>query len=223
MSRPGRLIVTLTLAAVAAPTLPAQGANELAQVCKTVGDAKIGQWASFDATSGSEGGMVRLAIIGSQRSGDTTLYWFEVNVAAKDPSHSGVLQLLAPSLSAGTAGVHSVILKWGAQPAVKVSGQMAAMLIQKTGQNNSVIDWAARCASARVVGRESVTVSGGAFQALHVTLDDGTDVWASREVPFGLVKLRGKDGELALTARGSDAKSSLTETPLDMGGMMSKP
>ena len=134
MSRPGRLIVTLTLAAVAAPTLPAQGANELAQVCKTVGDAKIGQWASFDATSGSEGGKVRLAIIGSQRSGDTTLYWFEVNVAAKDPSHSGVLQLLAPSLSAGTAGAHSVILKWGAQPAVKVSGQMAAMLIQKLEQ-----------------------------------------------------------------------------------------
>ena len=223
MRTPAPLITALALGALVTPALSAQTAADLAAVCNTVGDAKTGQWASFDATSGSEGGKVRLAIIGSQRSGDTTLHWFEVNVAAKDPSHSGVLQLLAPSLSAGTAGVHSVILKWGAQPAVKVSGQMAAMLLQKTGQNNSVIDWAARCATARVVGRESVTVPGGTFQALHATLDDGTDVWASRDVPFGLIKLRGKDGELALTARGSDAKSSLTEKPLDMSGMMSKP
>ena len=223
MRSPASLIPALALGALAAPALPAQTATDLAAVCKAVGDAKVGQWASFDATSGSEEGKVRLAIIGSQRSGDTTLYWFEVNVAARDPSHSGVLQLLAPNLSAGTAGVRSVILKWGPQPAVKVSGQMAAMLIQQTGQNNSVIDWAARCATARVVGRESVTVPGGTFQALHVTLDDGTDVWASNDVPFGLVKLRGKDGELALTARGGDAKSSLTEKPLDMGGMMTKP
>ena len=223
MRTPAPLITALALGVLVTHPLSAQTATDLTAVCKAVGDAKTGQWASFDATSGSEGGKVRLANIGSQRAGDTTLYWFEVNVAATDPSHGGVLQLLAPSLSAGMAGVRSVILKWGLQPAVKVSGQMAALLIEKTGQNNSVIDWAARCTTARVVGRESVTVPGGTFQALHANLDDGTDVWASSDVPFGLVKLRGKDGVLALTARGSDAKSSLTEKPLDMGGMMGKP
>ena len=82
---------------------------------------------------------------------------------------------------------------------------------------------ASRCSGAHVVGWESVTVPAGTFRALHVTTDDEGEVWASRDVPFGLVKLRGKQGDLVLSARGTDAKSSITEKPLDMGGMMSKP
>src|SRR6266513_2818053 len=58
--------------------------------------------------------------------------------------------------------------------------------------------------------------SAGTFRALHVTTDDGGEVWASRDVPFGLVKTHGKQGDLALTGRGADAKSSITETPLEM-------
>ncbi len=220
MTRPGVLIAAVALGVLAASRLPAQTATDLADVCKAVGDAKPGEWASFDATGRSEGRKLRLAVVGAERSGDTTLNWFEVNVTARDPNHSGVIQILAPSLAAGTAAAHSVIVKWGSQPAVKVSGQMAAMMGEKGGQNNSVFDWAGRCKSAHVVGWESVTVPGGTFRALHVTTDDGTDVWASRDVQFGLVRLRGKDGELALAARGADARSSITEKPLELPGMM---
>ena len=216
----GRLMAACALGALAVPGLAAQTATDLADVCKAVGDAKPGEWASFDATGRSEGGKLRLAVVGTERSGDATLNWFEVNVTAKDPNHSGVIQILAPSLAAGTAAAHSVIVKWASQPAVKVSGQMAAMIGEKGGQNNSVFDWAARCKSAHVVGWESVTVPGGTFRALHVTTEDGTEVWASRDVQFGLVRLRGKDGELALAARGADAKSSIVEKPLEMPGMM---
>src|SRR5438552_2904771 len=74
----------------------------------------------------------------------------------------------------------------------------------------------ARRSGAHVGGWESVTVPAGTFRALHVTTDDGGEVWASREVPFGLVKTHGKQGDLALTGRGTDAKSSITETPLEM-------
>ena len=210
----------ITVAVLTAPGLPAQTATDLADVCRSVGAAKLGQWASFDATGKSEGGKLRLAVIGSERSGDTTLNWFELSVTAKDPNHSGVVQILAPSLAAGTGAARSVVVKWGLQPAVKVSGQMAAMMDNKKGQNNAVFDWAAQCRSAHVVGWESATVPAGTIRALHVTTDDGTDVWASRDVQFGLVRLRGKDGELALAARGTDAKSSITEKPLEMPGMM---
>ncbi|PYP08647.1 MAG: hypothetical protein DMD56_12245, partial [Gemmatimonadetes bacterium] len=82
--------------------------------------------------------------------------------------------------------------------------------------NTTAFDWAGRCSGAHVVGWESVTVPAGTFRALHVTTDDGGEVWASREVPFGLVKTHGKQGDLALTGRGTDAKSSITETPLEM-------
>src|SRR3989441_5219202 len=45
----------------------------------------------------------------------------------------------------------------------------------------------------------------------HVTTEDGGEVWASRDVPFGLVKTHGKQGDLALTGRGADAKSRSEE------------
>jgi len=88
MSRPGRLIVTLTLAAVAAPALSAQSATDLADVCKTLGNAKVGQWASFEGTSASGGGKLRLAVVGSERAADSTFYWFEVNFAGQEPGRA---------------------------------------------------------------------------------------------------------------------------------------
>jgi hypothetical protein len=97
------------------------------------------------------------------------------------------------------------------------------MMGQKPGQDNAAFDWASRCSGAHVVGWESVTVPAGTFRALHVTTDDAGEVWATRDVPFGLVKLHGKQGDLVLAARGTDAKSSITEKPLEMGGMMTKP
>jgi len=223
MRTPALLITALALGALVTPALSAQSATDLAEVCKTLGNAKVGQWASFEGTSASGGGKLRLAVVGSERAADSTFYWFEVNFAGQEPGKSGVVQILAPNLASGSAAPRSLIVKLGPQPAMRISGQMAAMMGQNPGKDNSAFDWASRCSGAHVVGWESVTVPAGTFRALHVTTDDEGEVWASRDVPFGLVKLRGKQGDLVLSARGTDAKSSITEKPLDMGGMMSKP
>ena len=223
MRTPAPLITALALGALATPALSAQTATDLADVCKALGNAKVGQWASFEGTSASGGGKLRLAVVGSERASDSTLYWFEVNFAGQEPGKSGVVQILAPNLASGSAAPRSLIVKIGAQPAMRISGEMAGMMGQKPGQDNAAFDWASRCSGAHVVGWESVTVPAGTFRALHVTTDDAGEVWAARDVPFGLVKLHGKQGDLVLAARGTDAKSSITEKPLDMGGMMSKP
>jgi len=225
MRRPARLIPALLLSALATPVLAAQTATDLAAVCKTVGDAKLGQWASFDATNGggSEAGKLRLAVVASERAGDTTLYWFEVSFLGKDPGHSGVVQILNPTLAAGVAAPHGLIVKMGDQPAMKIPGPMASLMGKQAGQNTSAFDWAARCSGAHVVGWESVTVPAGTFRALHVATDDGAEVWGSRDVPFGLVKTHGRQGDMALTGHGSDAKSSITEKPLDIPGLMPRP
>ena len=221
MSRPRSPIVALAIGFLTAPVLGAQTATDLADVCKVVGNAKPGQWASFDATNGgSEAGKVRLAVVGSEQAGDTTLYWFEVSFIGKDPGHSGVVQILNPSLAAGVAAPRGLVVKMGGQPAMKIPGPMATLMGKQAGQNTSAFDWAARCSGAHVVGWESVTVPAGTFRALHVATDDGAEVWGSRDIPFGLVKTHGKQGDMALTAHGSDAKSSITEKPLDMPGMM---
>jgi hypothetical protein len=223
MRTPAPLITALALGVLVTPALPAQTPTDLADVCKALGNAKVGQWASFEGTSASGGGKLRLAVVGSERASDSTFYWFEVNFAGQDPGKSGVVQILAPNLASGSAAPRSLVVKIGAQPAMRISGEMAGMMGQKPGQDNAAFDWASRCSGAHVVGWESITVPAGTFRALHVTTDDAGEVWATRDVPFGLVKLHGKQGDLVLAARGTDAKSSITEKPLDMGGMMTKP
>ncbi|PYP02207.1 MAG: hypothetical protein DMD25_10550 [Gemmatimonadetes bacterium] len=216
MHRFGKLSAALTLGALATLPLAAQSPTDLADVCKVLGGAKLGQWASFNGTSGGSGGKIRLAVVGSERSGDSTLYWFEVSFAGKDPGKSGVVQILTGSLASGLESPRALVFKAGPQPAMKISGEMVGMVGKQGRDNTTAFDWAGRCSGAHVVGWESVTVPAGTFRALHVTTDDGGEVWASREVPFGLVKTHGKQGDLALTGRGTDAKSSITETPLEM-------
>jgi len=216
MHRFGKLSAALTLGVVVVFPLAAQRPTDLADVCKVLGGAKLGQWASFDGTSGGSGGKIRLAVVGSERSGDSTLYWFEVSFAGKDPGKSGVVQILTGSLASGLESPRALVFKAGPQPAMKISGEMAGMMGKQGRDNTTAFDWASRCSGAHVVGWESVTVPAGTFRALHVTTDDGGEVWASRDVPFGLIKTHGKQGDLALTGRGTDAKSSITETPLEM-------
>src|SRR5439155_1018945 len=153
-------------------------------------------------TSGGSGGKIRLAVVGSERSGDSTLYWFEVSFAGKDPGKSGVVQILTGSLASGLESPRALVFKAGPQPAMKISGEMVGMVGKQGRDNTTAFDWAGRCSGAHVVGWESVTVPAGTFRALHVTTDDGGEVWASRDVPFGLVKNPGKQGDLALTGRG---------------------
>src|SRR2546421_10943254 len=204
MHRFGTLIMALTLA-LAPFALPAQSPTDLADVCKVLGDAKPGQWASFDGTGSSGVGKLRLAVVGSERSGGSTLYWFEVSFAGKDPSKSGVVQILTTSLASGLEAPRALVFKAGGQPAMRISGEMAGMMGKQAGQNASAFDWAAKCSGAHVVGWESVTVPAGTFRALPVATPAGGDFWASRDGPFGVVKTQGEPGDLALTGRGARA------------------
>src|SRR5437762_11052714 len=216
MHRFGKLSDALTLGALAPLALPAQSPTGRAHVCTVLAGATPGQCAPFNGTSGGSGGKIRLAVVGSERSGDSTLYWFEVSFAGKDPGKSGVVQILTGSLASGLESPRALVFKAGPQPAMKISGEMVGMVGKQGRDNTTAFDWAGRCSGAYVVGWESVTVPAGTFRALHVTTDDGGEVWASREVPFGLVKTHGKQGDLALTGRGTDAKSSITDTPPEL-------
>src|SRR6266516_4549759 len=110
MHRFGTLIMVLTLT-LAPFALPAQSPTDLADVCKVLGDAKPGQWASFDGTGSAGVGKLRLAVVGSERSGDSTLYWFEVSFAGKDPGKSGIVQILTASFAFGLELSRALIFK----------------------------------------------------------------------------------------------------------------
>lgn len=222
MRKAAHLTAALALGAFAAQVLPAQ---ELAEMCRAASDVKIGQWSSYDVT-GKNPGQMRLAMVGSERVGDSTFVWFEIGFTSKDPTHSGVMQMLVPGLGANASGIHGFIVKSGNQPAMKMPAQMIGMMSQQAAGNNNALDFAKRCASGQAVGWESVTVPAGTIRALHVKSDNGTDEWAAGDIPFGLVKTHAKDGsEIALIGHGAGAKSSITEAPreMPMPGMMKKP
>lgn len=211
MWRPARWIGALTLLACAAPGLAAQ---DLAQLCQTLGKLTVGQWASYTATGGPmDGATIRFAIVGSEQHGDSTFYWFELSHASSaDPQRDGVVQALIPGW--GIAGSpRGFIFKMGAQPAMRMPEQMLSL---GTRMANPGAEIARLCATGQTVGWESVTVPAGTLRALHVKDTDG-EAWISSSVPFGLVLGKKPDGgQLALSGRGGDAKSSITDTPQNL-------
>lgn len=212
--------VAAALAALGAASLPAQ---DLAGLCRAVADLKVGQWSSYDVSGGESPGRLRFAIVGSEQVGDSTYLWMEYAQTSQDPNRSGIYQVLISGL-AHASSPRAAILKSGNRPAMKMPSQMLGMMSGQSSRNNSAMDWAKKCESGQVVGWESVTVPAGTMRALHVKAGDA-DLWATAEIPFGIVKLHEKKGsELVLTGHGMGAKSSITETPQEMSiPMMKKP
>jgi hypothetical protein len=190
------------------------GAQELAQLCRSAAHVTVGQWASYTRSGGQDdGAQLRFAIVSAERRGDSTLYWFEAKSSGA-PTHTGVLQILVPGFGAELVGVRAMILQQGEQPAMRFPDQMVSMLGQQVGQTNPVLGIVVHCATAHVVGWESVELVSGPVRALHVADPEGMEAWRVPDVPFGFVKVRMKDGSMmTLTSQGMGATSSLVGMP----------
>ncbi len=223
MLKPAGILAALSLLTSHISPLRAQ---ELGELCRAAGRMTPGQWASYSVTGGrANGSTMRFAIVGTQRAGDTTLYWFEINTTTPNQEGKGgaIMQMLVPGLGPEAAHIHGLVMKAGGQPAMKMPDQMIGMMSSQMSQN-AALETTRRCANAQVVGWETVTVPAGSIRALHVKDAAGGEAWVSRDIPFGIVKVHGKDGgEMALTGRGTDAKSSITEQPQEMPGMGRRP
>jgi len=204
MLRAVRWTIALTLGVVAAQALAAQ---DLARICTAAGKVTLGQWATYVGTGGQvDRETLRLAIVGSERHRDTTLYWFEINRGSE------IWQLLVPDLGLDATDVRGLIVKLGTAPAMRAD-QLLPLLTARMGQTNQALEFARRCASAQTTGWETIAVPAGAVRALHARDAAGWEAWVSEDVPFGFVKVRmGDGGELVLTGRGTDARSSIVES-----------
>jgi hypothetical protein len=180
-------------------------AQSFTDFCRTVRVVRLGQWAEYDVVGGrSDGSHLRFAIVGSERRGDSTYYWYEV--ATTRGADRFVGQLLVAGLFSATPDVRGLVTKTGNGPPLRVPDLLIAMAGRQIAR--SVASEVVRhCSSGQVVGVESVSVPAGKFRALHVRSAEG-EAWVSVDVPFGIVKARLNDGsEMSLTGRGKDAKS----------------
>ena len=206
------IVVALSLGAAFPPALPAQ---TLADVCRSISKVTLGQWASYTGIGGRLGASeTRVAVVGAERQGDSTLYWLEFNHSSTtNPGENGIVQVLVPRFGLDPSAIRGLILKTGAQPAMRIPDLMLPLVSQQIAQSSSLFELARRCDGAQTVGWEIVTVPAGAIHALHVKNADG-EAWLSPDVPFGVVKfVVAAGGQTVLGSRGTGATSSLTEAP----------
>ena len=177
----------------------------------------VGSWASYAFTGGkSDGSRMRMALVGSEAQGDSTYFWYEMKIESAK-SESMVMQLLVPGLAYQMGRARAVVMKAGNEPAMRMPQQMVSMMASRM-MPNLAADMVRECLETQVVGWETVSVPAGSFRALHIRQKDGNEGWVTLDHQFGLVKAVTRDGTMELTGRGSDATSSITETPRNMMG-----
>ena len=220
MSLTRRTLSVLALVGALSAPLAAQNLNEL---CRAALRITPGQWSSYRYSGGKASGTtMRLAIVGTAHLSDSTFYWYEMRTVqgGKTEQDATIVQMLVAGLGTPKIDIRDLVMKSGTHKAMKYSQMMLHMMAGAISKGVAS-ETGRRCTSDRIqiVGWESVTVPAGTFRALHMKdIESNGDAWFSPAVPFGTVKVVAKDGfVMELTASGHDAKSSITETPEEMG------
>jgi alpha-L-arabinofuranosidase len=177
---------------------------------------EVGRWSEYKALYNKKDPFtVRYAVIGTEQRGGKPMQWVELRMTGASKARSMVYQMLVPGSLMQMADVQEVVFKSGDKPAMKMNGMMMKMIRSQMDKQNLYGDI---CKDVSLVGKESVTVPAGQFQAQHYH-SAKADSWISPSVPFSLVKSVGESHQMELTSQGSGAKSSITEKPQEMPGM----
>ena len=215
------MLVRLAILALAALVAAPLAAQDKQQICRDIEHhaMTVGTWATYNWTGGrSDGSTIRVAVIGKETRAGTALYWYEMMMQnPKRSKDNMIMQMLVPGLTYDPSGIRGFVMKSGDQPAMRIPEEMVRMMAANMGPNVAA-DIARGCAEMELVGWEQVTVPAGTFRALHLRHPrSDTEAWLQPTLSFPMVKVVMKDGgSMALTAQGTGAKSSITETPRDM-------
>lgn len=222
MPRPPAIIAWLATLVPAAQPLAAQTASD---ICRSAFKRlSPGNWAEYRITSSRRPAdaptTMRVAMIGTEGTGDAILYWFESKFASTEGDM--IVRVLIPGWPYDPSQVRAMVMKLGSQPAMRVPENVIAMMRQRVPSTG--LDAMRKCAGATVVGREAIEVPAGTVAAVHLKpATDSGDLWVTSDLPFGLVKWAGPTGDVILAAHGVGAKSLITEEPQDLPGMGGAP
>lgn len=209
-----RAIFTLTIGLISAGPLAAQGLDD---VCRALSHVTVGQWAEyrFAASDPGESMTMTNALVDTEDVDGVTHYWHETRMAGEEGAM--IMQILVPGYPFDIDDIRRSVMKVGDEPAMEVPDQMLGMTRQQGAGDDPANDAAQRCEELTEVGRESVTVPAGTFEAVHVRHEsegDRYDMWVAPEVPFGMVRMLLPDQEeVVLLGHGTDATSSIARDP----------
>jgi hypothetical protein len=200
----------------------------------------VGSWAEYQTSRDGQALRTRIAVVGQEKRDGKDALWFESTM--ETPRGRMISEMLVPGYPFEPGSVIETVVKRGDQPAMKMPAGMMGMMRGGQGQApgqgaagrggmgrgsgrgmgraTAASNWLQQCRSLTVVGQESITVPAGTFKTTHLrSANDSTDVWVSREVPFGMVRSQTAGITAELSGMGSGAKKSITETPKEMPGM----
>lgn len=208
------------VAAVAALTLGA-GTSAAQDSCRRyVREPDVGGWSSYEVAQREQPkGEMRFALVGREERAGTAMHRFEMTVRDEAGKEQMTMQLLVPGWPYDPGAIEEMVMQPAGQGPMRVGGQMLGMMKTQLGRDDAMAA-AKACDAMEYLGRQTVTVPGGTFDAAHYRdAASGTEVWATDEVPFGFVKsLDPKGNRMLLTGHGDGAKSAITGTPKPMGG-----
>lgn len=198
-------------------------AQDKEKLCRDIQNRpmRVGQWAGYRWTGGREdASTIRFAVVGTEAYQGSPHYWYEMQMTDPSKGDKGrtIIQMLVPSLAFQKGVVRGIVMKSGTEPAMRMPEQMVAMMGSRMASSVAA-EMARSCLEMEVVGWEQVTVPAGTFRALHIRHpQENTEAWVRPELYFGMVQVTMKDGTMVLTGHGTDARSSITETPQDPMG-----
>lgn len=170
-----------------------------------------GGWVEYKTAEGN----MKMAYLGKDAAGE------RIQMGISGGRQSMVMQVVAKKFPYDASNMAEVIFQPKGQPAMRLPLRMLAMMQKQMPQASQITE--ANCSRLTEVGKESVTVGAGTFQATRYRDTDGAEFWVTAEIPFGLVKSVTKQGTtMELVGHGKDAKSEIVGEPMDMpmpGGM----
>jgi hypothetical protein len=176
----------------------------------------VGSWAEYQGEFDKKPSTIRYAVVGEETRAGTKMKWLEMRMTGETPDKTLVYQALTPGNPAEMDQIQEIVFKPGNKPAMKMNGMMMNMIRGQLGKNSALNNL---CEGVTLAGEESVTVPAGTFKATRFhDAKHETDSWVTQEVPFYMVRSKGKKFELNLVKSGEGATSSITEKPQEMGG-----
>ncbi len=197
--------------AAAVLLLVGASASTQPQACEILPDPQMGHWALYQVQDPEIGTMdMRMAIVGREEVDGEPRYWVEMKMST--PQGEMIMQVLVPRYPYDAADISQMIMKGPGQPAMRMPEQMLGMMREQAGGPGQ--EMTRVCDGAEMVGKEGVTVQAGSFDTEHYRFpDESTNVWVSREIPFGVVRMDSPDTGMELKDHGTDAESSIPEIP----------
>ena len=175
-----------------------------------------GSWAQYRMVNKKDTSEMRFAILGREERAGKTYHWVEMAMTGKKKNQNAIIQVLAPGFPYEPGDVQEMVMKPGDQPAMKMSGAMLGMA--RGAMKQQGLSPAELCKRSTFVAEETVEVPAGRFTARKYRDEEHkADAWVVKKTPFGWVKSEGRDYSMVLVSTGSGAKSSITETPREMG------